>query len=101
MLQIPISSKAPHFSQESDIFGQSFNLEFEWLNTEQFWVLHIYDHTEQPLALGIKLQSNWPLFSYWQDEKLLVLLLIANHNNAVPNLANLAKDFYLVAYEAI
>jgi hypothetical protein len=64
MLEIPLSFNYPYFSQETELFGLSFNLEFEWIELEKFWVMHIYDHQEEPLALGIRLHPNWPLFSH-------------------------------------
>ena len=99
MIEIPLTSKAPHFSQEHVLFNKHYILEFEWIEQESYWVLHLYDHLEKPVALGLKVFTEGYI---WADAvNKIVLLLIANQPHAVLNLANLHKDFMLVAYEAV
>lgn len=90
-----MSSDAPHFSQEHILFGHSYILEFEWIEREQFWVLHLYDGSESPIALGLRLALDWPIFV---DQKLgLFLGLIAKVPNAALSLSSLYRDFALIA----
>lgn len=60
-IEIPIASAESCFEQENEAFGQNFICEFEWIEREAFWMLHIFGDHQIPLALGIKLQSDWPL----------------------------------------
>jgi hypothetical protein len=64
VLEIPINFNYSHQRQEINLFGITFNLEFEFLEHQNSWILHIYDQEERPLALGVKLISNWPLFKH-------------------------------------
>lgn len=99
MVAITLTSKAPHFSQEHVLFNKHYILEFEWIEQESYWVLHLYDSRENPIALGLKVSTEGYI---WADAvSNIVLLLIAKQPNAVLNLANLHKDFMLVAYEAV
>jgi hypothetical protein len=63
-LEIPLRLQFSNYKQEIELFGITFNLELEFLEHQNFWILHIYDQEEKPLALGVKLISNWPLFKY-------------------------------------
>ena len=101
MLEIPLASDSPHFTQEHQLFGQSYNLEFEWIEGERFWVLHIYDECEQPLALGIRLICKWPLFIRHERERAIIFLLMPKNTNTQPELHSLKTDFLLVAYESL
>lgn len=83
MLEILLNFNNPYFSLETTLFGQSFKLEFEKIEREKYWVMHVYDAQEQPLALGIKLIQRWPLFNF----KNISFMML--------------EDSRLVAYEAV
>lgn len=100
-VEIPISSEGPYFSQENHVFGLTYNLEFEWIERGQFWVMHIYDEAEQPIALGLRLMVNWPLFIHYKEESKVEFFLIAQMPNSQLNLATLHRDFLLVAHESV
>ncbi len=100
-VEIPISSDAPYFSQENQFFGQTYTIEFEWVERGQFWVLHLYDEVEQPLALGIKLMVDWPLFVHRRGESVIEFFLLAKTPNAQLNLATLHSNFILVAHALV
>lgn len=99
MIEIPLTSSSPHFSQEHVLFNKHYILEFEWIEQESYWVLHLYDHLEKPVALGLKVSIEE--FIWVDPVNKIVLLLIANQPHAVLNLENLHKDFMLVAYEVM
>lgn len=80
---MPLNFNDPHFSLETIVFCQTFNLELEWIEFEKYWVMHVYDAQEQPLALGIKLIQRWPLFSH---QNIIFMML---------------DEQRLVAYEAV
>jgi hypothetical protein len=101
MLKIPIASTDPHFTQENEIFGHSFSLEFEWIERENFWLLHIFDNHQAPLALGLKIQVDWPLYVHYQDKGPVILMLIATELAATLDRQTLKQHFVLVVYEAI
>ena len=100
-LEIPLSSDAPHFSQENQLFGRSYNFEFEWIERESFWAWHIYDANEQPIALGIKLIAEWPLFVHRAGDQVIAFYLWPKVPNAHLGLTSLQSDFSLVAHAAI
>ena len=99
MLEIPIASSEPYFSQENHIFGKSYNFTFEWIERENFWALHLYDEVERPVALGIRLIANWPLFRH--REVSTTFFLIPKTPNIEPKLETLQSDFMLVASDAL
>jgi len=96
MLELPISSDATHFSQEHMVFGQHYLVEFEWIEREDYWVAHLYDASENPIALGLRLMPNWPIFI---DQKTgITFLLLPKTSNALLTAKSLRTDFMLVAY---
>lgn len=99
MLEIALSSAASHFSQEHLLFGHRYILEFQWLEREKYWVMHIYDGSEQPQALGLKVMLNWPI--YVDKVSGIVFLLVEKTRNAQITRDALHKDFVVVAHELI
>lgn len=99
MFEIPISSSAPHFSQEHQIFGRHYLIEFEWIEREAYWVLHLYDAAEQPIALGLRVTTGWPIFS--DQEQRIVIILLAKRPNAELTMTSFHTDFMLVAYALV
>lgn len=64
MFYFDINFDNPLFEVELDVFGQSFTFEFEFIELENFFVVHIFDIEQQPLALGIRAHINWPFFKF-------------------------------------
>ncbi len=98
-VEIPISCDAAHFSQEHLIFGRTYTLEFEWIERECYWVMHLLDHHEEPIALGLKVMADWPFFI--DRETRTVFFLLSKTNKSELNRESLRSDFILVAYEAV
>lgn len=95
MEKIAIASSSPHFTQEHLLFGHGYLLEFEWIERESTWLLHLFDSSENPIALGLKVTNEAPIFV---DKTTNVLfLLVATRPNASLNFASLHKDFVLMA----
>jgi hypothetical protein len=101
IVEIPLSSSAPHFMQENEIFGQTFFLEFEWIETEGFWLLHVADEKERPLSSGIKLQPEWPLYTHHQTKVPFTFMIISRLPGQCLERATLRDEFTLVAYEIV
>ncbi len=99
MLEIAFSSAASHFSQEHLLFGRPYILEFQWLERESYWVMHIYNGLENPQALGLKIMPNWPI--YIDKISGIVFLLVEKTRNAQITRDSLHKDFMVVAHELI
>jgi len=97
-LEIPIASDAPHFVQENEIFGLMFHLEFEWIERQSLWMLHLSDGEKKPLVSGLKLNPNWPLFSGEFDGQVIALTLKGKNAKVKLGLNNLQSDFTLVAH---
>lgn len=98
MVEIPLTSTAPHFSQEHVIFGRHYLLEFQWIEREHYWVMHVYDAAERPLALGLRMMLGWPIY---QSSQGLTFFLVRTTPLAELSLASLHKDFMLVAYAPV
>ncbi len=99
VIEIPISSPAAHFVQENDIFGQGYLLEFEWIEREAFWMLHIANDRDQAVALGLSLIRDWPLYIYGNSP--FVMMLQAKTPGVNLSRSALHTNFCLVAYEAL
>lgn len=99
MLEIAISSNAPYFSQEHHLFGRSYVFAFEWIERESYWVMHVYDGVEQPIALGLRISTGWPIFL--EEHTGMVIFLLAKIPNAELNLTTFHRDFVLVAHELV
>lgn len=100
VIEIPIASFAPHFVQENEVFGEAFHFEFEWIERQGFWLIHITDGTV-PLALGIKLQPDWPIYTHHEAIKPITFMLLAKTLGQILNRQNLSQHFVLVACEAL
>ena len=96
MIEIALSSDASHFSQEHMIFGQHYVIEFQWLERERYWVLHLYDGAEVPVALGLRVTPNWPI--YVDKTHGIAFVLLARNPNAELSRTSLHKDFVLVVH---
>ena len=98
MEKITIASSSPHFTQEHLLFGHSYLLEFEWIEREGTWLLHLFDGLENPIALGLKVTDEAPIFV--DKATNILFLLMANKPNASLDFASLHKDFSLIAEKA-
>lgn len=61
VLEIPFQADTPHYTQQTELDGKTYTLEFEFIEREGFWMLHIGDQDGNPLVCGIKLVVDWPL----------------------------------------
>ena len=61
VLEIPTQLDIPHYTQQTELDGKTYTLEFEYIEREGFWMLHIGDQDGNPLVCGIKLVDGWPL----------------------------------------
>lgn len=95
MYRLAIASDDAHFTQEHILFGHCYILEFEWIESEAYWVLHLYDGSENPIALGLKVAMDWPIYV---DKKLgFHIWLMPKSPNAVLGFSSFHRDFLLVA----
>lgn len=69
-LLIPTSAE-PYYRQKTKLEGRDFILVFSYNQRVERWHLSIYDEEENPLRLGLKLVTNWPLLRrYHQDPRM-------------------------------
>ncbi len=101
IVEIPIASAASHFVQENEVFGKAFHFEFEWIESQGFWMLHVADESDRPLVIGTKLQSNWPLYTHYEADKPFAVMLLARTPGQNLGRQNLSRHFTLVAYEIV
>lgn len=60
MIKIPLHN-LPAFSQRVNLDDREYELEFQWLNRLGYFVLNIFDNEQKAIAVGVKLQKDWPL----------------------------------------
>jgi len=60
-LLIPTRVGLPDYSMRTSLDGRDFNLRFVWNMREERWYMDIRTDIDEPLALGVKIVSNWPL----------------------------------------
>lgn len=101
IVEIPIASSASHFVQENSVFGNTFFLEFEWIEKVGFWILHMADGHEKPLAAGIRLNSDWPLYTHYEASTPITFALLSQRRGYELDRKSLNRDFTLVAYESL
>ena len=97
VFEIPLQGVMTHFSQQTELDGKTFTFEFEWIERDQFWMLHIGDDNGNPLACGIKLVTDWPLLR--RDNGVFPGQLIAldsGETNRVPGLEDFGERVRLV-----
>ena len=61
VLEIPFQTSTPHYAQQTELDGKTYTFEFEFIERENFWMLHLGDQDGNPLVCGIKLVDQWPL----------------------------------------
>jgi len=64
MQYIDLNLSKQNIKLETNFFGKDFLLEIDYLESFNYYVLHIYDSEQKPIVLGLKLQEDWPLFRY-------------------------------------
>lgn len=60
MVEIPLHN-LPAFSQRIKLDDREYEFEFQWLSRLGYFVFNVFDNEQQPIALGVKLQKEWPL----------------------------------------
>lgn len=68
--EIPVPVDTPLWKERVTLSGRDYILRGDYLEREQRWYLSFYTVGEEPLALGIKLVSNWPLLRGYTDNRL-------------------------------
>jgi len=61
IVQIPTSQSLPFYSQKTLLDGQTYTLQFKWNDREEAWYLDLLTDLEEPISMGIKIVTDWPL----------------------------------------
>lgn len=101
VFEISIASSGSHFTQENQIFENTFFLEFEWVEREKFWLFHISNESQEYLACGLRLHPRWPLYNHFGGKTPFSLILLGTGNTQELARNTLKQYFSLVAYEAL
>lgn len=60
-VRIPMSNNA-YFSQVITLEESAYRIEFKWVSVDTgFWVMSLYDSSENPIVYGIRLVLSYPL----------------------------------------
>lgn len=68
LLIIPTTPGTPYFRQKTTLEGREFLLGFSYNQRIGRWYLSLYDETEAPLLLGLKLMTNRPLLRHYRAD---------------------------------
>lgn len=77
MIDLPIVQTGPHFQFSTELEGVAFTFEFRWNDREEAWFLTLGDGEGNPIAAGVRVVVNYPLFSRFRDPRLPTGFLIA------------------------
>lgn len=66
IFKIPVTSDEASYKILCDLDGASYVLRFDWNGRSQRWVMGVYDAEENPLAVGLVLNVNYPLIGPYQ-----------------------------------
>jgi hypothetical protein len=69
VLTIPTLQGVAYWTQRTKLDDLEYLLRFAWNQREARWYLDILTEDEQPIALGIKLITNWPLIRFYQWDR--------------------------------
>ena len=69
IVQIPTSQTLASYVQKTSLDGQTYTLEFRWNAREEFWYMNLLTADEDPIAMGIKLVSDWSLLRRVTDPR--------------------------------
>lgn len=67
-LLIPTSPGVPYYAQKTRLDGRDYLLRFSYNERIQRWYLGLYDESNTPLLLGLKLVANWPLLRHYRHD---------------------------------
>jgi hypothetical protein len=55
----------PYSSQRIALDGRLYTLSLAWNQYEESWHLSLFDEAEEPIVVGLRIISNWPLLRYY------------------------------------
>lgn len=90
-LIIPTTPGEPYYRQKTTLEGREYILGFSYNQRIERWYLSIYDETEAPLLLGLKLMTNRPLLRHYRADTRLPpgeLMAIASDGSTEPPTLN-------------
>lgn len=67
MIEIPVNSESPWFSQKCELEGVSYQFEFLWNNRASRWYLSLLDDHQKPVISGLPVVSGYPVFNLYQE----------------------------------
>jgi len=70
-LTIPTTPGVPFYTQKTRLDGVDYILGFRYSQREDRWYFSIYDSEENPILLGLKLVTNWPLLQAYRFNTLV------------------------------
>ncbi len=95
-LVIPTVQDAPYYTIRTRLEGRDYSLRFSWNERESRWYMGINSDDGVPLAIGIKLVSNWPLLRYYHFDTRLppgeMMAIALGQDNAPPGFDELGID---------
>lgn len=76
MLRLPAYPGRSHYSYRVTLEGAAFRFRWQWNRRTSGWYVSLYDAADNPLATGVRVVCNYPLFSELKGEERLPAGLI-------------------------
>ncbi|ODN41076.1 phage baseplate plug family protein [Piscirickettsia litoralis] len=98
MIEIPLSSKLPNYTQTTSLEGTAYQFDVRWNTRDETWRISIADTDGNPILSGLKLLPYSPLIQRYKIEGFIEGELMGiNTTNEFepPNRKNLGSDFKL------
>jgi hypothetical protein len=93
---IPTLEGEPNYTMRVRLDGRDYNLRLLWNERTQRWHLSIYGDEQEPLAIGIKVVTNWPMLRYLQWDARLppgeLFAIATTSDDSPPGFYDLAPD---------
>lgn len=68
-LIVPTSTEQPWYRQRTTLDGRDYVLYFKWNQRNGRWYVDVFDQDERPIAVGVKLVTNFPLLRLFRDPR--------------------------------
>lgn len=101
--QIALPQGDPHFEQQVQLDGLTYNLLIHWNEREEAFYMELLDDDNEPIVSGRKMVADWPMLHRSVDARLPAgeLLVVDITGNGVdPGLYDLDKRVVLMYFDA-
>jgi hypothetical protein len=96
---LAIDSTDKNYTVDHDLDGTLYRFKVNWNERGQFWTIGIYQPDDTPIVAGVKIVSNYSLFTRYPDPLLPpqnIYCIDSTGSGEEPGADNLGNDFIIV-----